>query len=231
MRSIQLGPSLIWWIRGISLCNGVGVHKSLTSITQGKSCAKDVVRVAKESAWVFPPLGICDMSKNSNFVCIHLTWLKYSCILGSRTSKSPLTWPTTSFESKNTFTVFPLIFWTIIIPINIASYSASLFVVEKPNLKDFSMVIFSEDTRTSPTPDPCQFAAPSTYTSQGVEHWIEITPTDFSSMPCFSTFIFSGHSANSVTRSARTCPFIEVRGMYFISKAPRIVPHLATLPV
>ena len=73
MGSIQLEPGLIWWIRGISLCNEVGVHKSSTSITQGKSCAEDVARVAKESAWVFPLLGICDRSKNSNFVCVRLT--------------------------------------------------------------------------------------------------------------------------------------------------------------
>ena len=64
-------------------------------------------------------------------------------------------------------------------PINKASYSASLFAVEKPNLKDFSMVIFLGDTRTSPTLDPRWLATPSTYTSQGVGHWIEITPTDF----------------------------------------------------
>ena len=170
MGSIQLGPSLIWWIRGISLCNEVGVHKSSTRITRGKSYAEDVARVAKESAWVFLPLGICNRSKNSNFVCVRLTWLKYSCILGSCASKSPLTWPTTSYESEKTFTIFPPIFWTIIIPINKASYSASLFVAEKLNLKDFSMVIFSGDTRTSPILDPRWLAAPSTYTSQGVEH-------------------------------------------------------------
>ena len=37
-------------------------------------------------------------------------------------------------------------------------------------------------------------------------------------------------SMNSATKSARTYPFMEVRGMYLISKAPRIVPHLAILP-
>ena len=67
------------------------MHKSSTSTTQGKSRAKDVARLAKESAWVFPLLGIYDKSKDSNFACIRLTWLKYSCILGSRASNSPLT--------------------------------------------------------------------------------------------------------------------------------------------
>ena len=153
---------------------------------------------------MFPFLGICDKSKDSNFVCIHLTWLKYSYILVSRASNSPFTWPTTNLESENISTIFPPIFWTIAIPVNKASYSASLFVVEKPNLKDFSMVIFSGDTRTSPTPDPRWFAAPSTYTFQGEGHCVEIRLIDFSSMLCHSTFISSGHSANSATKSART---------------------------
>ena len=51
MGSIQLGPSLIWWIQGTSLCNGVGVHKSSISITRGKSCAEDVAKVTKESVY------------------------------------------------------------------------------------------------------------------------------------------------------------------------------------
>ena len=50
MESIQLEPSLIGWIRGISWCNAVRVHKSSTSITRGKSYVDDVARVAKESA-------------------------------------------------------------------------------------------------------------------------------------------------------------------------------------
>ena len=78
----------------------VEVHKSSTSITQGKSCAEDVARVAKESAWVFSLLEIYDKSKNSNLVCIHLTWLIYSCILRSRAFISPFTWPITSLESE-----------------------------------------------------------------------------------------------------------------------------------
>ena len=71
--STQLGPNLIWWTWNKSLFIGVWVHKSSTSITRGKSCAEEVARVAKESAWVFPLLGICDKSKNSNFVYIRLT--------------------------------------------------------------------------------------------------------------------------------------------------------------
>ena len=136
-----------------------------------------------------------------------------------------------SLESENISTAFPPILWTIAIPISKASYSASLFVVENPNLKDFSMVIFSGDTKTSPTPAPRWFAALSTYTFYDEVSYVEIRPTDLSSMPCYFTSASSGSSANSTTGSARTWPFTEVRGIYLMSKAPRIVPHLAILPV
>ena len=101
--SIQLGPKWIWWIWSNSFFVGVGVYKSSTIITRGKFCAEEVVRVAKESAWVFLLLGICDKSKDSNFVCIHLTCLKYSYILVSRASSSSFTWPMISLEFENIF--------------------------------------------------------------------------------------------------------------------------------
>ena len=159
---IQLKPSLIWWIRGIPWCAEVCVYKSSTSTTRGKSCAEDVARVANESACVFPLLGTWDKSKTLNYSCMLLIWHKYSCILESRASRSPLTCPTTNFESEKTLTAFPPIFWTIIIPISKALHYASLFVAEKFNLKAFSMVILSGDTRTSPTPDPRWLATLST---------------------------------------------------------------------
>ena len=60
---------------------------------------------------------------------------------------------TNSLELVNTSTAFLPNFWTIIIPVSKASYLASLFVAEKPNLKDFSIVILFGDIRTNPTPD------------------------------------------------------------------------------
>ena len=164
MGSIQLGPKLTWWIWSKSFLVGVGVHKSSTIITQGKFHVEEVARVAKESARVFSPLRICDKLKDSNFVCTRLTWPKYSCILVSWASSSSFTWPTINLESENISTGFLPIFWTIVIHISKASYSASLFVAKNPSLKDFSMVIFLGDTRTSPTPAPRWFTTPSTYT-------------------------------------------------------------------
>ena len=80
--SIQFGPNLIWWTWSKSLFIGVGVHKSSTSITRGKSCAEEVARVVKESTWVFLFLGIYEFKEfkfclyTSNLTQIFL----HSCI-------------------------------------------------------------------------------------------------------------------------------------------------------
>ena len=113
----------------------------------GRLYAEEVASVVRESACVFPLLGICNRLKDSNLNCKCLTWLKYPYILTSLTSNSPFTWPTTNLESENISTAFPPILWTMVIPTSKASYSTSLFVVEKPNFNDFSMVIFLGETR------------------------------------------------------------------------------------
>ena len=56
-------------------------------------------------------------------------------------------------------------------------------------------------------------------------------PIDFPSMLGLSPFSSNEGSANSAIKSARTYSFIDVRGMYLISKAPRIIAHFATLLV
>ena len=145
----------------------VGLHKSSTRITRGKLCTEEVASVARESAYVFQFLGICTKLKDPNPNCKCLTWFKYSCILRSLASSSPYTWLTTNLESENISTAFPPIFWTMIIPTNRASYLASLLVAEKPNLKDFLIMILAGDIRTSPTSDPLWFTTPLTYTLQG----------------------------------------------------------------
>ena len=68
-----------------------GLYKSSTRITRDKSCAEEVESMAKESACALPLLGICSKLKESNFDYIHLTWLRYPCILLSFASNSSLT--------------------------------------------------------------------------------------------------------------------------------------------
>jgi len=86
-----------------------------------------------------------------------------------------------------------------------------LFVAEKPNLKEFSMMILLGDTTTSPTPDPLWFAAPSTYTFQDRGSYKETIPIDFPTMLDLSSFSSNEGSANSATKLVRTWPFIKVR--------------------
>ena len=102
------------------------------------------------------------------------------------------------------------------IPSSRASYSASLFVAEKSSLNDFLIIILSREIRTSPTPEPLWFAAPSTYTFQHVGSYREITPTDFSPMPYAFASSSNKGSANSATKFARTCPLMEIRDMYLM---------------
>ena len=89
------------------------------------------------------------------------------------------------------------------IPTNKA-YLTSLFVAEKPSLKDFSMMILLRDIVTSPTPDLLWFVAPSTYTFQGRGPYKEIILIDFPSMLGLSLFSSNEGSVNSATKSART---------------------------
>ena len=230
-RSIQLGPTMIWWTWTFSFFSSVGLCRSSTSITWGRSCLKKVARVAKESASVFLLLRIYCMVKNSKPDYKSWAWFKYPCILKSLASNSPFTCPTINHESENNSTIFPSIFWTIAIPISKVSYLASLFVAEKPNLKHFLIVILSGDTITSPTLNPLWFATPSTYNFQGEGSCREMARTCFPPELSSLTSTSMGDLVNSATKSARTCPLTKVRGMYFMSNAPKIVPYLEILPI
>ena len=229
--SIQLDPTLTWCTWTTFLLTFVGLCKSSIRITQGKLCTKEVASVVRELACVFPVLGTCKRLKDSNPDCRCLTWLKYPCILLSIASSLPFTSLTTNLEYENIFIAFPPIFWTMDIPSNKVSYSASLFVAEKPSFSDFSIVICSRETKTSPTLELLWFATPSTYTFHNKGCCREIVPTDFSSMFCVAAISSNRGSVNLATRSARIWPLTEIRGMYLMSKAPRTVPHLAILPV
>ena len=79
-----------------------------------------------------------------------------------------------------------------------ASYSASLLDVWNPNLSAYSMSIPSGEVRIRPAPLPCAFEAPSTESFQmerSVAAWASLA---------------GSADANSMTKSAKTCPFIAV---------------------
>ena len=209
----------------------VGLHIFSTRITRGKLCVEEIARVVRESTCVFLLLGICCKEKDSNLNYKCLTCFKYSCILKSLASNSPFIWLTTNLEFENTSTIFPPIFWTIAIPINKASYSASLFVAKKPNLKDFLMMILSEDTTTNPLQIPFDLMH-----HQHIPSKIEVFVRRSSQLifyPCSTSrhFLLSEARQTRPPNPQEPRPFIEVRGIYLILKDPRIVAHFAILPV
>ena len=154
MGSIQLGPTLTSWIQTVSFETSPALSRCSKRMIRRSPPAEEVASVANESVWVFPLLEMCDKLNRSKLGYKRLSWLRYSCILASLASNSPFTWPTTSLKSENISAVFPPIFYTMVIPCNKASYSASLFVAENPSLRDFSIIVFLGDIRTSPTPNP-----------------------------------------------------------------------------
>ena len=99
-----------------------------------------------------------------------------------------------------------------------ASYSASLLDVWNPNLSAYSMSILSGEVRIRPAQLPCAFEAPSTESFQvegSVATWASLAGSD---------------DANSMTKSAKTCPFIAVFGLYLISNSLSSMAHFISLP-
>ena len=86
-----------------------------------------------------------------------------------------------------------------------ASYSASLLDVWNPNLSAYSMSIPYGEVRIRLAPLPCAFEAPSTESFQ-----VERSVSTWASLA-------GSADANSMTKSAKTSPFIAVFGLYLIS--------------
>ena len=105
--SIQLDPILTWWTQIIFPLILKGLHRSSMRITWGKFYTEEIASVARESAWVFPLLGMCCRLNDSTFIFRCLIWAKYPCILSSLASNLPFTWPMTSLEFENILADFP----------------------------------------------------------------------------------------------------------------------------
>ena len=88
-----------------------------------------------------------------------------------------------------------------------ASYSASLLEVWNPNLRAYSMSIPSGEVKIRPTPLPCMFEAPSTESFQ-----VERSVVAWASLA-------GSVDVNSMTKSAKTCHFIAIFGLYRISNS------------
>ena len=99
-----------------------------------------------------------------------------------------------------------------------ASYSASLLEVQNPNLSAYSMSIPSGKVRIRPAPLPCAFDAPSTESFQ------------MGGLVSVWAFFASSAEVNSMTKSAKICPFIAVFGLYRMSNSLSSMAHFINLP-
>ena len=98
------------------------------------------------------------------------------------------------------------------------SYSASLLEVRNPNLSAYSMSIPSGEVRIRPAPLPCAFKASSTESFQ-VERSVVVWAS-----------LAGSAVVNSMTKSAKTCPFIAVFDLYLISNSLSSIAHFISLP-
>ena len=89
--SIQLDPTRICWTWAAISFILVGLYKSSTRMTRGRLWAEEDASVARESACVFPLLGMWCRLNDSNFDCRSLIWFKYSYILSSLAFSYPPT--------------------------------------------------------------------------------------------------------------------------------------------
>ena len=99
-----------------------------------------------------------------------------------------------------------------------ASYSASLLEAWNPNRSAYSMSIPYGEVRIRPAPLPCAFEAPS------------IESFQIGRSPSACVVLASSIGANSMTKSAKTCPFIPVFGLYLMSNSLSSMAHFIRLP-
>ena len=99
-----------------------------------------------------------------------------------------------------------------------ASYLASLLEARNPNLSAYSMSISFGEVRMRPAPLPYAFEAPSIerfYMERSVVVWASLA---------------GSADVNSMTKSAKTCPFITVFVLYLMSNSLSSMAHFISLP-
>ena len=98
-----------------------------------------------------------------------------------------------------------------------ASYSALLLEARNPNLSAYSTSIPFREVRISPAPLPCAFVAPSTESLH------------MGRLVGVRAFSAGSTEVNSMTKSAKTCPFIAVFGLYLMSNSLSSMTHFISL--
>ena len=100
----------------------------------------------------------------------------------------------------------------------VASYPASLLEAWNLNLSAYSISIPFGEVRISPAPLPLAFAVPSIESLQmGMSIVVQV-------------FSVGSAEVNSMTKSANTCLFSAVFGLYLISNSLSSMAHFISLP-
>lgn len=130
----------------------------------------------------------------------------------SRATLYPVSWPTTGYESISTLSFANIS----------ASYSATLLAVENSNLAASSSFKPKGVSNMIPILAPWMFKAPSVFR---VHHY---NLSSSSSISWGSPFFWK--DCISTRKSARTCPFLAIRGWNLMSHIPNSIAYLMSLP-
>ena len=174
---------------------------------------KEAATAAKVSTLSLRSLGTCSSLQAERVLSFCLTREAYFSIRGSLDSNSALTCPTTNCESLRIRRLSaPTARASSILAIK-ASYSDSLLEASKPKRTACSILSPTGEVNCRSMPAPDCREAPST---QRVHQ-----PS------LFGRVLGCGSYAR---KSAKTCPFLESHGLYYIPYSLSSIAHRAILP-
>ena len=174
---------------------------------------KEAATAAKASALSLESLGTCSSSQVERVSNFYLTREAYFAIRGSLDSNSALTCPTTNSESLRIERLSaPTVSASSRSAIK-ASYSDSLLEALKPKRAACSIISPVGEVNCKPMSAPDCLEAPST---QRVH------------LP-FSSEQVSGYEISAM-KSAKTCPFFESLGLYWMPYSLNSIAQRAILP-
>ena len=174
---------------------------------------KDATTAARALARSLLSLGICSSFQVVRVLNFCLTREAYFAIRGSRDSNYALICPTTSCESLRIQRLLAPTASASLSPVIMASYSDSLLEALKPKQTACSILSPIGEVNCSSMPAPDCLEAPST---QNVHQPVS-----------FGQVLGCGISAR---KSAKTYPFFESLGLYWMPYSLSSIPHRAILP-
>ena len=169
--------------------------------------------MAKASTLSLEFLGTCSSFQAKRVLNLCLTREAYFAIRGSLVSNSALTCPTTSCESLRINRLLAPTARASSTSAIMASYSDSLLEAPKPKRTACSIISPVGEVNCRPRPAPDCLEAPS---MQRVHH-------------PFSSEKVSDYGT-SARKSAKTCPFFESLGLYWMSYSLSSIAQRAILP-